>query len=173
MKAQHPILTLILSFLISCGTTSPAAAQSNTGTQRAGLTGNQLDFQRQALDAIKRAEREAAAMVPGRAWTWQLRAEQTREDLSVFGQTLDSLRDSEASFEASLTPEQRSKFAPQFQSIRELLLHILGDVESLDDELQKGYPARWHVARDVLDMQAEIRRLRKAHEQIARGNPIR
>jgi hypothetical protein len=166
MNAQDPKLLLMLCLLIGCFTA--AIAQSNTGTTGGPthFTEKQLEVERKALEAIKGAEREAAAMVPGRAWTWQLRAEESRQHLGAFRRALDALRDNEASFEVSM---KESKFASHFQSIREILQHVLVDAQSLDDELQKGYPARWHVVRDVSDMQSEIRQLRKVHEQISRG----
>ena len=187
MRAQDPVLSSVLCILIGGFTATQASAQSTTGAKgevllpgsespNAGsphFTEKQLEYQRKGLEAISGVQREAAAMVPGRTWTWQLNAEQSREHLDVLGHALNVLRDNEALFEASLTPEQKTKFASQFQSIHEILQHILGDAQSLDDELQKGYPTRWHVAHDISDLQDEIRRLRKLHEQIARGGASR
>lgn len=170
MNAQDRTLSFVLCLVLGGVAVLPASAQKTVALR---LTDKQIESQRKALEAIKTTEHEAAAMVPGRTWTWQLRAEQSREHLVVFGRALDALRAIETSFEASLTPDQESKFAPQFQTIRETLQHVSEDVRSLDEELQKGYPERWHVTHDVLDMQSEIHRLRKVHEQISKANGSR
>jgi hypothetical protein len=128
---------------------------------------DQQKLYEQCVEAANRVERQAAAMVPGRTWTWALDAEQSRKRLGGFRRDLKAFWDAEAAFEASFSPDQKSKLNSQFTSIHELFRHIDRDAQSLDDELRKGYPRRWHVAHDVSDMRKEINRWRKLHQQIA------
>ncbi len=120
------------------------------------------------VQASKRAEADAAAMVPGRTWTWRLDFEHSRRELAQLRDDFASLQDCESEFEASLTAEQKSKVQPQLQRLASLWDHLQKDAQSLDLELQKGYPTRWHVARDATDMQRETRKWRQLHDQVAR-----
>ena len=130
-------------------------------------TGNQEKLHLRSVEASERAERDAAAMVPGRTWTWRLDFEQSRQLLDQLRRDLTALGDSEADFEASLTSEQKSKVQAELKSLQELWQHLESDAQSLDLELREGYPTRWHVARDASDMQKEIRNWRKLHQQVA------
>jgi hypothetical protein len=130
-------------------------------------TGEQKALHKKCMDAAGRLRRDAAAMVPGRTWTWRLDSERSREHLDGLRRDVKALWDTEAAFEASLSPEQRSKVNSQFTSIQELFQHLERDAQSLDSELQEGYPRRWHVANDVSDMRKEINRWRKLHQRIA------
>jgi hypothetical protein len=58
--------------------------------------------------------------------------------------------------------------APDGKTLPERI-YLERDVGSLEDELRKGYPKRWHVAHDVLDMQKEIQRWRRLHETLWHG----
>ncbi len=120
------------------------------------------------VQASQRAEADAAAMVPGRTWTWRLDFEHSRRELAQLRDDFASLQDCESEFEASLTAEQKSKVQPQLQRLASLWDHLQKDAQSLDLELQKGYPTRWHVARDATDMQRETRKWRQLHDQVAR-----
>ena len=119
------------------------------------------------IEASHRAEADAAATVPGRSWTWRLDFERSRQELAQLRDDFASLHDCESKFEASLTARQKSKVEPQLQRLASLWNHLQKDAQSLDLELQKGYPTRWHVARDATDMEKEIRNWRKLHIQVA------
>ena len=121
----------------------------------------------ECLEAGEHLRREVAAMIPGRTWTWQLDAERSRAQLYSLRGDLKAFWEAEVAFESGMLLEQRSKFNSQFVSIQDLFQHLEGDAESLDTELRKGYPSRWHVANDVSDMQKEIKRWRRLHRQIA------
>jgi hypothetical protein len=96
-------------------------------------------------------------MIPHR--TWHLDFEKSRQQLGQFRHDLTELNEAEIAFEASLNSSQRTKIGPLLNTLRALWKHLEGDAMSLDSELRKGYPTRWHVARDSSDMQAETRRL--------------
>lgn len=119
------------------------------------------------LEAGARAQQDATAIIPGRTWTWQLGFERSRQQLGRLRSDLDVLRNTEAEFEASLTVEQKSRAQSRLSSIQKLLQHLDSDTQSLDLELRKGYPTRWHVRRDALDMQKELGYWRKLHDNIA------
>jgi hypothetical protein len=122
---------------------------------------------RECREAGEHLRRDVAAMVPGRTWTWQLDAERSRAQLDALRSDLKAFWYAEAAFEASLSAEQKSMLNSQFVVIQELFQHLEGNAESLDTELRKSYPTRWHVANDVSDMQKEINRWRKLHRRIA------
>jgi hypothetical protein len=119
-------------------------------------------------EASERAERDAGAMIPGRTWTWRLDFERSRQQLHQLQRDFTSLHVSESEFETSLTSEQKSKVKAKLTVLGDLWEHLYKDAQSLDAELRKGYPTRWHVARDAADMQKEIHRWRKTHDQIAK-----
>lgn len=116
----------------------------------------QQSLHTKCVDAVERAERQAAEMVPGRTWTWALDAERSLQQLSELRLGLTALRECETAIEGSLTPDQISKHQTQFRAMNQLSQHLERDAQSLDDELRKGHPRRWHVANDALDMQKEI-----------------
>lgn len=122
------------------------------------------ELHRKCVDAGNRLQSDVVAMVPGRTWTWQLNAEKSRSQLVGLRRDLKAFRDADLAFEASLPAEQ---FHSHFASSQGLFEHLQRDAESLDTELRKGYPTRRHVTNDVLDMQKEINRWRKLHQQIA------
>jgi len=72
----------------------------------------------------------------------------------------------QAAFERDLTPEQISKYQNQIGAMNQLSQHLERDAQSLDDELWRGHPRRWHVANDATDMRNEIRRWRELNKQI-------
>lgn len=117
-------------------------------------------------EAAARLDRTLAAMVPGRTWTWQLDAERSRKRLDELQSILAALRDCEDNFEVGLTPEQKSKVEPELKLMQRLGLQLESHAQNLKVELQKRYPARWRVARDVSDMQTQIHKWRNLHEQI-------
>jgi hypothetical protein len=119
------------------------------------------------LEAGERTQQDATAMIPGRTWTWQLGLERSRQQLGRLRSDLDVLRNTEAKFEASLTVEQKSRVQSRLSSIQKLLQHLDIDTQSLDLELREGYPTRWHVRRDALDMQKEMGYWIKLHAKIA------
>ncbi len=123
---------------------------------------------RQCVEAVNRAARDAEAMVPHRFWTWRLDFERTRRDLAQLRRDLTALHDTEAGFEATLTGTEREALRAERGSVQQLWSHLESDADSLDTELRKGYPTRWHVARDASDMETEIRRLKRVHERMAR-----
>lgn len=130
-------------------------------------TGEQKALDKKFVEAGERLEGDAAAMVPGRTWTWQLDSERSREHLDELLRDLKAFRDADIAFEASLLPEQKSKFNSHFTATHELFQHLERDAQSLDNELRKAYPTRWHVANDVSDMRMEIHRWRKLHRRLA------
>lgn len=130
-------------------------------------TGEQEALHKKCVQAGERLDRNAAAMVPGRTWTWQLDSERSREHLDELLRDLKAFRDADVAFEASLSPEQRSKFNSHFTATHELFQHLERDAQSLDNELRQGYPTRWHVANDVSEMRKEIQRWRKLHQRLA------
>jgi hypothetical protein len=119
------------------------------------------------IEASERAERDSAAMIPGRTWTWRLDFERSRQQLDQLRRDFRSLRDSESEFEERLTLEPTAKVKAQLTQIATLWEHLDRDAQSLDLELRKSYPTRWHVSRDASDMQKEIRSWRKLHDQVA------
>jgi hypothetical protein len=122
---------------------------------------------RACVKAGERAEAEAAAMIPGRTWTWRPRFERSRRDLTRLRGALAALRDQEARFDATLDPVQRATVESLLESMQALWHHLEADAASLDGELRKGYPTRWHVGRDSSDMAAELRRWKTLHQQVA------
>jgi len=120
------------------------------------------------IEASERAERDAAAMIPGRTWTWRLDFERSRQQLARLRADFTSLHGCETEFEASLTAEQKAKAKAEIAQLASLRFHLEKDAQSLDTELRKGYPTRWHVARDASDMQNETCRWRKLHDQVAK-----
>jgi len=129
----------------------------------------QENLHSKCVEAERRAEQQAAEMVPGRTWTWALDAERSLQQLDELRHDLTALRESEAAFEGSLTPDQISKYQTQIRAMNQLSQHLAGDVQSLDDELRKGHPRRWHVADDARDMQKEIQHWRRFHDVVWAG----
>jgi hypothetical protein len=158
------VLTVSLSRVDAQSTQAPSPAPPKSGVPES--IGKRQELQTRFTEAMTRVERDAAAMSPGRSWTWQSDSEQSRELLDALRQDLSALSNTEAAFEASLMPEEKSKAAPQFESIHKMMQHLQEDAQSLDRELQNRYPTRWHVSQDVTDMQKEIRSLRKMHKRI-------
>ncbi len=124
---------------------------------------------RKCTEAAKRLRYDVLTMEPGRAWRWRLDSERSRQQIVGLRHDLREFWEAEAAFEASLPANQKSKFNPQFVRIHNLFEHLDRDAQSLDTELKKGYPTRWHVDRDVTDMRKEINRWKKEHERIAEG----
>ena len=121
------------------------------------------------LAAGERLQGDVDLMVPNRTWMWRTDAARSRQHLAELQRHLKDFWDAEAAFEAGLSPAQRSKFHWQFAYLHQLFRHLQGDAQSLDTELQRSYPTRWHVAHDVTDMGREINRWKKMHRQIAAG----
>jgi len=181
---MHTALILLILLTFTSLTGRAALAPTNLDTEAPGETSflrwqtaksrpiahsreEQLEMHEKCLKAGERAERDAAAMVPGRTWTWALDADRSLQQLDELRRDLIALKESEGAFEASLTPEQVSEFQTQVHRMNQLSRHLERDVDTLDNELTKGYPRRWHVANDAMDMQKEIHRWRRLHEQIA------
>jgi len=143
------------SFIIS-----PQSASAHTAKE-------QKELHKKWVEAEQCTDADAAAMVPGRTWTWELDAQQSLQHLSVLRSDLNILKDDEGAFEASLASVQASEFHDQMVATNELIRHVEQDLASLEDELRKGSPRRWHVARDALDMKKEIHKLKKLYGQIA------
>jgi len=114
-----------------------------------------------------RVERDVAAMIPGRTWTWALNAEQSRKQLGQLGGDLQAFWAAEQAYEQSLPTKSAQRVQAQLSAIHQLFQHLQADARSLDEELSKGTPTRWHVNKDVLDMQKEIQRWRRLHQTIA------
>jgi hypothetical protein len=129
--------------------------------------GEQKALHKKCAEAGERLEHDVAAMVPGRRWTCQLDSERSRERLDELQRDLTAFREADIAFEESLSPGQRLRFNSHMTATRELFQHLERDARSLDDELRKGYPTRWHVANDVSDMRKEINRWRKLHQRLA------
>jgi hypothetical protein len=140
----------------------PSSSSSSPQT-----TGDQEALHKKCAEAGERLEHDAAVMVPGRRWTWQLDSEWSRERLDELQRDLIAFRDADVAFEESLSPEQRSKFNSHMTATRELFQHLERDAQNLDDELRKDHPTRWHVANDISDMRKEINRWRKLHRRLA------
>ena len=143
---------------------NPSPPSSSTSSQ---TTGEQKALHKKCADAGERLEHDVAAIVSGRRWTWQLDSERSRERLEELQRDLTAFREADVAFEESLSPGQRSKFNSHMTAPRELFQHLERDARSLDDELRKGHPTRWHAANDVSDMRKEINRWRKLHQQLA------
>ncbi len=127
----------------------------------------QSDLHLRCVQIGKRADADITEMVPHRVWMWRLNFEKSRQRLDQLRRDLDELRTAEDAFVASLNPEQKSKLRSQLESLQTLWVHLESDAQSLDSELRKGYPTRWHVARDAFDMQKEIRHWNKLHDEVA------
>ncbi len=140
---------------------SRQAAASKGPESRAALNSR-------CIEAADRAERDAAALIPHRPWTWRLDFERSRRQVAQLRSDFTALHDADLRFDATLTSAERKKLELQRKSIQEMWSHLDSDADSLDAELRKGYPTRWHVARDASDMEKEIRRWKRLHEQIAR-----
>ncbi len=149
---------------VSAVNSSPPSSSSSPQT-----TGEQKALHEKCVQAGERLEYNAAALVPGRTWTWRLDSEQSRERLDDLLRDLKAFRDADVAFEASLSPEQRSKFNSHFTATHELFQHLERDAQSLNNELRmrKGYPRQWHVANDVSDMRKEINHWTKLHRRLA------
>lgn len=124
-------------------------------------------LQSKCLEAGDRVEHDAAAMAPGRPWTWGLNADDSRKRLGQLQKDLEDFWHAEEAFEQSIPMESAQRGQSQFQAIHELFQHLHADGQSLEEELEKGTPTRWHVAKDVSDMQKEIQRWRKLHNELA------
>ncbi len=150
---------------------SPHRPMNNSIPQdKSGLSqsaGEQEALHKQCVQAGDLLDRSVTAMVPGRTWTWQLDSSRSRGHLDELLRALQAFRDADVAFEESLSPEQRSNFNSHFTATSELFKHLEQDVQSLDDELRKGFPTRWHVTNDVLDMRKEINHWRKLHQHLA------
>lgn len=163
----------------AAGETSSLRWQTAKSRPIAHTREEQSELHEKCVKAEERAERQAGAMVPGRTWTWALDADRSLQQLDELRRDLSALKESEGAFEASLTPEQVSEFQTQVHRMNQLSRHLERDVDSLDNELRKGYPRRWHVANDALDIQKEIHRWRRLHDEIAakmarsRPQPVR
>lgn len=162
----HAEATIEGPFAISADTRVQGSNPPSNSTS-SQTTGERKTLHKKCVQAGDRLDRSAAAMVPGRTWTWQLDSERSREHLDELLRDLKAFRDADVAFEASLSPEQRSKFNSHFTATYELFQHLERDAQSLDDELRKGYPTRWHVANDVSDMRKEIHHWRKLHQRLA------
>jgi len=110
----------------------------------------------------------AAATINQRlAAAWALNAEASRRQLGQLSADLQVFWAAEQAFEQRLPTESMQRVQPQFSAIHQLFQHLQADTRNLDEELSKGMPTRWHVNRDVLDMQKEIQRWRKLQQAIA------
>lgn len=152
LATKQPLLTL---FLAQSSTVQPTETQQTIHPK---------------CDSVaERANQQAEEMVPGRIWTWALDAERSLQQLDKLRQDLTALRECEATFEASLSASQPAPNATAIRAMAQLSQHLERDVQSLDDELRKGHPRRWHVAHDAQDMQKEIQSWRRLHETVWAG----
>jgi hypothetical protein len=142
------------------GSNPPSNSNSSQTTEE------QEVLHKKCVQAGDRLDRSVAAMVPGRTWTWQMDSERNREHLDELLRHLKAFRGTDVAFEASLSSEQKSKFNSHLTATSALFQHLERDVQSLDDELRKGYPTRWQVANDVSDMRKEIHHWRKLHQRL-------
>jgi hypothetical protein len=85
---------------------------------------------KKCAEAGARLEHIAAAMVPGRRWTWQLDSERSREHLDELQRDLKAFREADVAFEESLSPGQRSKFNSHMTATRELFQHLERDART-------------------------------------------
>jgi hypothetical protein len=122
---------------------------------------------KKCVETGERLEGDVEAKSPGRTWTWRWTFERSRQQLDEFRRDLKAFRNADIAFERSLSPQQRSRFAYHLTATQELFDHLERDAQSLDNELRKGYPRRWHVADDVSGMRKEIQRWRKLHRRLA------
>lgn len=180
MQAQKVPMLVIFIILVGVFASNWSTPLSNRGTERGvpvlkSVSPSSSPWQtrseeeaihKKCVDAEERLEEDIAAMVPGRSWTWQLDAERSRKHLDHLRRKVAALRDCEDEFEAHLNPEQSSKVESELKLSQGLLQRMEGNVQSLDLELRKRYPARWHVAQDVSAMQKEILKWRTLHEHI-------
>jgi hypothetical protein len=168
---REAIIIVVLLLLINGVWATPESKQTDIPQSQQGNSNADIRVQKRlhtrCTEAGERAEADASAMIPGRSWTWQLDFERSRQQLAQLRRDFTSLHDCESEFEASLTPEQKSKVKAKLNQLAALCQHLDRDAESLDLELRKGYPTRWHVARDASDMQKETYRWRTLHDQVA------
>ena len=173
MKLQD-FSTLALSIAIMASVCDTGAKAQRGTVGAAASSDNSLHapeeqqrLHKRAMEHAERAERDLAAMVPSRSWTWGLNAERHLKHLDGLRRDLAAFQESETSFEKSLTSEQATQFQSQIQSIDDLMRHLEVDAQSLETELRNENPTRWHVAQDVTDMRKEIKHWKKLHQQIA------
>jgi hypothetical protein len=140
--------------------------------ERAGVlhAETQQTLRPECAPVAERARQQAEEIVPGRTWTWALDAERSLQQLDRLRQDLIAVRHCEAAFEATLAATQLAMYATQVRAMTQLTQHLERDVQSLDDELRKGHPRRWHVARDAQDMQKEIQHWKTLHETVWSGS---
>lgn len=122
---------------------------------------------KKCVETGERLEGDVEAKSPGRAWTWRWTFERSRQQLDEFRRDLKAFRNADLAFEGSLSPQQRLKFASHLAATKELFDDLERDAQSIDNELRKGYPRRWHVADDVSGMRKEIQRWRRLHQRLA------
>ena len=181
MHSRKLAALIIFADLVGFVASGWATPQSTSGTER-GLpvfkpvsppysppqtAGEQKGIHKKCLEAQERLEGNIAVMLPGRSWKWQLDAERSRKHLDELQLNIAAIRGCEDKFEASLTPEQESRLEAELKVVQQLEQSLKSDAQSLDLELRKKYPARWHVAQDLSHIQAEIRKWRKLHEHVA------
>jgi hypothetical protein len=164
---KRRIATVVL--LLATGSWSSLSGQFAQKGAGVRPTEAEQNLHAKCVEAEEHAERQAADMVPGRTWTWALNAQRSLHQLNELGRGLTALKECEAEFEASLAPSQATKYQPQLHGMAGLSQHLERDVQSLDDELRKGHPRRWHVAHDALDMQKEIQHWRRLHNTVWTG----
>jgi hypothetical protein len=69
----------------------------------------QKELHAKCILAAANAERDAAAMIPGRTWTWRLDFERSRQQLGQLRRDFAALRDRESEFEAMEEPARPSR----------------------------------------------------------------
>ena len=99
--------------------------------------------------------RNVAAMIPGRTWSgrWTLkRAASSSAGSSPICRPSGLLK---KQLSKVFQPSRRGEFNLNSVPFTSSSSHLQADAHSLDEELSKGMPTRWHLNRDVLDMQKE------------------
>jgi hypothetical protein len=148
------------------------ASQSSPHPRPPQTADPQREAYKRLMEAEKHAENQVLAAMPGRSWRWLEDSGRTRQDLGKFKLALDALKERQTAFEATLTPGERSRFGSGLRRIHGLSQDIPRDFQSLQDELRKGYPTRWHVEADTWHMYKELIRWEKLDQGIAKAAGI-
>jgi hypothetical protein len=155
--------------LLAAGTWSSSSGQVAERSAGARLTEAQQNLHATCIEAEEQAERQATEMVPGRTWTWALGAQRSLNQLNELRSDLAAMSKCGTEFVASLSRLQVTKYQTQLHGMEQLSQHLQRDAQSLQNELTKGQPRRWHVAHDALDMQKEIQHWRRLHNVVWAG----
>lgn len=172
-QASLVVVILLIDLVATVGSAS-AASRSITPTgasvsvqKSIALSSSWQQICKSCVSMEERAWDDIAAMVPGRSWVWQSDVERSRNRLDQLQRSLALLQACEEDFEAQLSTQQQLRAKANLTSIRRLLQELDSDEQSLTVEFRQRYPARWHVAQLVSHMQAEIRKWKALHKQVA------